>query len=435
MSERDALVEGRIEVVSLERRRAALNGDHALAATTLVVDVGRGVFDKAGGYISVNGVVYTYTDYTEADDDLTGTLTLTSGLTGAADDGDWVNDYDPLYQAIATDLTAQVRLPSAVDNDDLLHATFAQHLADKIGEDIRGVRGEHCLMELDHDLWRVVDILGLSDPSALGTLFYDGPNDDGKDAITVDTPGDQTIILTYLPITHSEHLYWNGVYQRGTEWTRDGQLVTVPDPGGVIAVGDLLVMEYAYRSGEAIVGSNGGPVESVWTIVDTANGDSEFSIPEATEEGDLMLLFAGRNITEDPDGWTQLAFVSYNVDKNVALYARVSDGTETTVSWEVGSTNAAGVLVVIRDWVSYSDANAELVTPAPESYTPPGGNLKFAALDGDIGFQEIESVDPVAIEIRNTGFWGMAAAGADGVFNGVGTGEGQVWYGISVDVI
>ena len=39
--------------------------------------------------------------------------------------------------------------------------------------------------------------------------------------------GDQAIALTFEPITNSEHLYWNGLYQRESEWTRDGQTITV----------------------------------------------------------------------------------------------------------------------------------------------------------------------------------------------------------------
>lgn len=66
------------------------------------------------------------------------------------------------------------------------------------------------------------------------------------DTHAVTAPGPQSIQLTYEPEQESEHLYWNGLYQPGSEWSRVGQTITVPDAAGHLATGDELVVEYAY---------------------------------------------------------------------------------------------------------------------------------------------------------------------------------------------
>jgi len=123
----------------------------------------------------------------------------------------------------------------------MLEAGIALHLVDKLDEGVRGNNGEQVKLELEGDEWVVVDIPGLGDPDDSGTLFM-------QDALTTTATGAQTMTLTYEPITNSEHLYWNGLYQPGSEWTRAGKVVSAADsPAGSFAVGDQLVMEYAYR--------------------------------------------------------------------------------------------------------------------------------------------------------------------------------------------
>jgi hypothetical protein len=53
--------------------------------------------------------------------------------------------------------------------------------------------------------------------------------------------------LTYEPIDGSLHIRWNGIDQPPTEWTLDGQLVTLTS--SLIRVGDLLTAAYAYDLG------------------------------------------------------------------------------------------------------------------------------------------------------------------------------------------
>lgn len=68
-----------------------------------------------------------------------------------------------------------------------------------------------------------------------------------QDSMEVAAPGGQTLVLTHEPITNSEHLYWNGLYQPGSEWTRHhATTVDIADGAGLLEVGDELVMEYAW---------------------------------------------------------------------------------------------------------------------------------------------------------------------------------------------
>lgn len=80
-----------------------------------------------------------------------------------------------------------------------------------------------------------------------------------QDTHTVTTPGTQSIQLTYEPEQESEHLYWNGLYQPASEWTRLDQTITVPDPDGYLEVGDELVVEYAYYHADVTAGPALGP--------------------------------------------------------------------------------------------------------------------------------------------------------------------------------
>lgn len=69
-----------------------------------------------------------------------------------------------------------------------------------------------------------------------------------QDMLTVAVTGVQTLTLTYLPIPDSEHLYWNGAYQPGSEWSRTNWDVLISDaPTGLITVGDQFVMEYLHN--------------------------------------------------------------------------------------------------------------------------------------------------------------------------------------------
>lgn len=73
------------------------------------------------------------------------------------------------------------------------------------------------------------------------------------DTVTIAAPGEShTVGLSYEPIEHSEHVYWNGLYQPVSEWSRDGQTVTVPDPDQVVAAGDKIEVKYLHLDESAV---------------------------------------------------------------------------------------------------------------------------------------------------------------------------------------
>jgi len=94
---------------------------------------------------------------------------------------------------------------------------------------------------MPNDLSRIRNLKG----GNLGGLLF------MQDMKTAAASGDQTVVLTYEPVDSSEHMYWNGLYQPASEWTRLGQTASVADPSGWVEAGDELVVEYAYIDGGA----------------------------------------------------------------------------------------------------------------------------------------------------------------------------------------
>lgn len=219
--------------------------DVSSGATSITVEDASD-FDEDGGQLLLNGTVYAYATWTEDDATGVGTINgLTPTLATNANEGDTVAVYDPMYLIAAVDKIAQVETIGADGNIDTLEASIAEHLVDKLDEGVRGNNGEQVKIEIEGDEYVIVDVFGLSDPNTGpgGAKFM-------QDQITVTATGAQTLNLTYEPIINSEHAYWNGLYQPGSEWSRDGKIVTFPDaPSGAVTAGDVLAMEYAYRLG------------------------------------------------------------------------------------------------------------------------------------------------------------------------------------------
>lgn len=69
------------------------------------------------------------------------------------------------------------------------------------------------------------------------------------DSLTLTAPGPATLHLSYVPAPGSLHVYWNGLEQAVTEWTRTGHYLTIPDLEGYLRAGDTITAVYAYYPG------------------------------------------------------------------------------------------------------------------------------------------------------------------------------------------
>lgn len=134
-----------------------------------------------------------------------------------------------------------------------------------------------------------------------------------NDTFTVSSTGTQTLSLSWLPVENSEHFYWHpaagaAVYWTGDEWTREGQTITVLDPGGIFEVGDKITIEYLYLDGadtddltEYIVLA---PVGNVYGVVHNC----EDNTPSVVGTGDVWF-------DEDPSTYVEVfrenAFFDY----------------------------------------------------------------------------------------------------------------------------
>lgn len=85
-----------------------------------------------------------------------------------------------------------------------------------------------------------IDIEDIFDDESNQVLFL-------QETFTLTASIEKKHVLLYEPIQHSEHVYWNGVYQPQSEWTRSGNIVTLLDSGSLLASGDLITVEYAYH--------------------------------------------------------------------------------------------------------------------------------------------------------------------------------------------
>lgn len=223
-------------VLSVQSRNlgSALDGDQAAGATTLTVQDCADFDDQAGGLLSLNGTTYTYSSV----DDEASTLAISPSLAANGSDGDEVVLLDPVNLQPQTAWSASVTVDGE-DPGDTLETDISAGVIDRLAEGVRGVAGESATLQWDENgQVTITDVPG-STVAASGIQAM-------QDEMTVTGAGDQTLTLTYQPMTNSEHLYWNGVYQKGSEWSRDQWTVTIPDGAGHLQVGDVLAMEYLY---------------------------------------------------------------------------------------------------------------------------------------------------------------------------------------------
>jgi len=411
---------GRIVSVDVVPFGAVLAADVTAGASSITVEDASD-FDEDGGQLILAGIVYTYSTWVEDDATGVGTIILTGSTVAAnAFEGDAVDVYDPLYLAAASDKVAQVEAVGIDGNIDMLEATIALHLADKVGEDIRGLYGEQVKLEIEGDEWVIVDISGLASTSSTGqasggvlaeqdstTVAYLGPN--------------QSIILKHTPIENSEHGYWNGDYQPGSEWSRFDNVVVWPDPDGLIQVGDELVCEYLYTPGTDFIG--GSSLELVGTVFyDLDSGthpgtDFDLALPAGTQAGDMLCLVVS--------SWVEPAFsadprfyMSQLITDDIvpggdftpsrASFAAVGreDGTGAAIHVSLGSTSWRSVAIVafrgprvtsVANFVQVGSTGVVPIVPSPAS--------RFIAVTGTIAGTVAEVIE---IPPLPTGSWAEA---------------------------
>lgn len=230
---------GLLEEVRTVPRATSLTSAANVSDTELVVD-DAGDFTATdlaanldgGGTLELNGLQLEYLDVvwgsTEEDSD---TIVLAEPLAAGADIGDAVA---PVLGGLAAeDWYAVVDMGSG--DAVLVPLTYAQR-----AQWAPGLYAPAVPVQVSEDLAHIEDAPGRPGSVAqrVGFLNTDGTSAEG--------PGSLTVALTYLPIAGSEHVYWNGLLQPPSEWTRDGLTITFPDTEGLVRAGDLISVAYAY---------------------------------------------------------------------------------------------------------------------------------------------------------------------------------------------
>jgi hypothetical protein len=133
--------------------------------------------------------------------------------------------------------------------------------------------------------------------------------------------GEETVELTYLPLTYSEHTYLNGVYQRegdDYDWTRESGTRTITVKAAMDArADDVLIVEYLYYAGTPVTPAVVGSGEFVGRSAITDGTSVTPTLPTGTSTGDMLLLAIvnGENSQTDPlpgglSGWTLVSQIT-----------------------------------------------------------------------------------------------------------------------------
>ena len=172
------------------------------------------------------------------------------------------------------------------------------------------------------------------------------------DTFTASGPGTFTGTLTFEPETGSEHVYWNGLAQPPTEWSRDGTTLTVKDPSGHLRAGDKIDVAYAYydQTPDApdllVVGATiaTGPITSI-------------AVPAGVVAGDLLLLVSA-------------AFGPVTTSDSRIVGTHQAFGTGELVAW--GYADGSGTAVAVSvDGGTFGYASTSLVAYRGVRVIPP----------------------------------------------------------------
>lgn len=196
--------------------------------------------------------------------------------------------------------------------------------------------------------------------------------------------GEETVELTYLPLTYSEHVYLNGVYQRegaDYDWTRQSGTRTVTVKAAMDARDDdVLIVEYLYYVGAPVIPGDSTPVAAAYVGSGTTPFDLTSispGLPVGTSDGDLLVLHlvsksepAG-SVFSGVSGWTlQGTATSENIDNTgyacIAVYTRVySSATYSTPT--ITATNVKSGAAIAGQITAWSNASLSGVVETWES--------------------------------------------------------------------
>lgn len=431
-------------VLSVQSRAlgSALDGDQSAGVTTITVQDCADFDDEFGGTLALNGANYTYSN---VDDDAS-TVDITPALAASASDGDDVVLLDAVNLLPQTEWTASVTVDGE-DPGDPIEASVMAGLLEMMPEGVRGISGEAVTLTWDEngEVW-VTDIGGAT---ASGLRFM-------QDQFTVVHTGDQTFALTYQPVLNSEHVYWHpgggaGVYQDGSTWSRSDWTITIPDPGGLIAVGDEFVVEYAYTdpSSKPLV-----PASLVLVGATELVGSPQTSIalPAGTQEGDLLALacVSRQSSTPASSGDARVMLIAQQGNQpagcdSAAWFTGVgyADASGSPVSYVLPSaSDAHTVLAAFRVTGTLAYAMTDVVAVdrgSPfEPENPHEGDVGVTLLIGESGLIGA-SFPEISAGVDGSGEWTVVKApgsGSDGhsssivAYSVVGCPQ-SVWTGLS----
>lgn len=325
------MVDGTLQLVTIEPLGSTLIAAASVGALTLSVDWAVD-FAEDGGQCRVNGGASL--EFTSADQDAD-TVTLAKPLTAGAEIG------DPVDVLNVRDQPAQkwVAVVELADDQEPVDAIIPIGLIPHFREGDEQAGQQVSLRRDEH-----------------GDYVVTGRPDDiperevaaAQAGTVVSGPGQAKITLPWEPIENSEHVYWNGIYQPSTEWSRLERVITIPDPDALLRAGDELDVEYLYYTGQ--IASEAGGVEildvagaTTGTHEQTATTSSKehVPLPAGTTEGDLLVLVArgwvgasggdttsGMTVT---DGRFTLAYSSFTSTEAAAVWIGVADGSTSEV--------------------------------------------------------------------------------------------------------
>lgn len=289
---------GRLQSAQWVFDGATVSADVAVGALVLYVD-DVGDFDESGGTLLIPDPTtltgYQSIVYGPIADNVDTRLDLATACPIAVESGSEIRVLNDITGEPIRELEALVIIDEA-DDGDALPATVSGAVTKHVDSDFNTLVG--MVVDLDVDEFgnlTIVDFPG-TEPQE-GTLQFAEP--DLADTFPVLGPGTFTCTLTKLPIPDSLHLYWNGMWQPHSQWTRDARLVTFTDPSSLFEAGDLIGAKYAYIGTEQTPptiysaptwNARNGQQAAHYAPTDPTG---TVNLPTGTQAGDMLIVILG----------------------------------------------------------------------------------------------------------------------------------------------